>query len=427
MKRAICKLLVSLVLCAIVVGGTVMTAFAYEVPDGIDVVKVVHEDSGLVVDGFMVDVLVGTSTYESSTYEMGWFTRWQLSTAGTEKMLGISVANNPCQYAGLRLGELSGEDRHELNYMNPCEYEENGSLGWLNLEMYYGASFRWEPNTWYRQLVRCWQDAETGMTFVGVWYYDYQLEEWMLVSYYNTNLYDSYIMGGVEQVLCASNYNDYAQRSFRSRNFYYLSSNTWYSEDDFTIHTGNFGGTISTSSMEGDIWIGTNYNMGDKHMDGLLYLFDQPFKPSYGFPNLVVDSKEDNKLEWMTLGTPQLSYQLTVTDEAGYVVVKTLETRPEVCSVYLGDLDEGDYTYTLKVTDVFGQSVSVDGSIEIRHNQNQEKPNAPIIFKDPEIGSFASDAGSSVNLILIILAFVFMLMMMAGSVVAVIIVMKKIK
>ena len=63
-----------------------------------------------------------------------------------------------------------------------------------------------------------------------------------------------------------------------------------------------------------------------------------------------------------THSTPQLSYQLKVTDASGKTLLQKSQTRPEVCQADLSELKTDAYHCTLTVSDVFGQTVCAEYS-----------------------------------------------------------------
>ena len=43
-------------------------------------------------------------------------------------------------------------------------------------------NYEWRDNTWYRMLLRTWEDAERGTTFVGQWVEEKETGKWTLIS-----------------------------------------------------------------------------------------------------------------------------------------------------------------------------------------------------------------------------------------------------
>ena len=81
-------------------------------------------------------------------------------------------------------------------------------------------NFDWPTNVWHRFVIRSWSSV-LGHTYVGNWIQNYETKEWTLYSYFNTNLNNSYITGGLSQF--QENYNENyfgEERSFRIKNMY---------------------------------------------------------------------------------------------------------------------------------------------------------------------------------------------------------------
>ena len=81
-------------------------------------------------------------------------------------------------------------------------YTEDGESKILKAEKIYPkerdnllTSFEWKTNTYYKFLIRTWNDDETQKTFVGEWIQDMDTQTWYLVAYYNTNIEGSFLTG----------------------------------------------------------------------------------------------------------------------------------------------------------------------------------------------------------------------------------------
>ena len=86
-----------------------------------------------------------------------------------------------------------------------------GSEGFAN----YIAKFDWPTNVWIRFVIRSWLDEKKN-TYVGNWIQNLETKEWTLYSYFNTNLINSYITGGLSQFQENYNANYFGEeRSFR--------------------------------------------------------------------------------------------------------------------------------------------------------------------------------------------------------------------
>lgn len=85
----------------------------------------------------------------------------------------------------------------------------------------YRASYDWQTNGWYRFVLHTWDDNKTKNTFIGQWIQDLSTLEWTLFAYFNTNLKNSYIIGGLSQF--QENFNAKyfgVERSFQIKNMY---------------------------------------------------------------------------------------------------------------------------------------------------------------------------------------------------------------
>ena len=85
----------------------------------------------------------------------------------------------------------------------------------------YITEFDWPSNVWHRFVIRSWIDKEKGYTYCGNWIQNLETKEWTLYSYFNTNLINSYITGGLSQFQENYNANYFGEeRSFRIKNMY---------------------------------------------------------------------------------------------------------------------------------------------------------------------------------------------------------------
>ena len=96
------------------------------------------------------------------------------------------------------------------------------------------GDYNWKTGSWYRMLFCCWDDAETGYTFVGQWVIDLSSGKWTLMSAFNTNIKNSAMTGGLslfQENFCKN--RDYLARKFRVKNIYAYDNikNKWLSLD----------------------------------------------------------------------------------------------------------------------------------------------------------------------------------------------------
>ncbi len=332
-------------------------------------------------DGFMIDFYSDSAealcTYWSNA-------NWSMDTSVTEKIMGTTLTGGGA-YAGLQIKDAP-DDRTGIMSLWRYEYKSRGTgkIEHIYAKALFGKTttydnegsgtscvmpFDWKSNTWYRQLLLCWTDSETGNTFIGTWFYDYDADKWTLFAYYNTFLQRSFIKGGIGQFL--ENFSESKgalYRSFRYRNIYFLShqNGNWVSSPKVNLRSdGNpkaFGeaklgvsddGTYVWASVDGKSSVDTDHTLSVKPT------LVQPDSPAYGKPEIAELSVRDNgSVRWKMAenSTPQLSYKLTVTDENGKLLRSRSATRPETVFLSLDKLNTDVYKCTLTVTDVFGQT-----------------------------------------------------------------------
>ena len=333
-------------------------------------------------DGFMIDFYSDSPdalcTYWSNA-------NWSMYTTESIRKLGYKSITGGGAYAGLQI-RYSSSDRVGIMSMWRYEYRDKGKITYLYADCMYGANthydnegsgtscilpYAWKSGQWYKELLYCWTDEETGYTFIGTWYYDYEADEWFLLTYYNTKLADSYIQGDIGQFLenYLDTYND-RYRSFRYKGIYFLShdSKEWVSSPTVYLRSdGNAKAvgeakqgvsddkTYVWASVDGASTIDTDNTLS------LKVRLNQPQKPSYGTP-AVKELKADAlpTISWTVAdnSTPQLGYKVVVSDVEGNVLKTLSGTRPEVRKVEVGDVGTDAYKCELTLTDVFGQTVA---------------------------------------------------------------------
>ncbi len=333
-------------------------------------------------DGFMIDFYSDSSealaTYWSNA-------NWSMETLPTVKKFKYRGFKGGGAYAGLQLC-YHNEDKKGIMSMWRYEYlDSENKPQYIYADAIYGTTttydnegsgtscvmpYNWQNDQWYRELLYCWEDEETGYTFIGTWFYDYEAEEWTLFAYYNTYLVDSYIKGDVGQFLenFVESYRE-RYRSFRYRNIYFLphESEEWVGSPTVTLRSdGNpkahGEATLGVSEDKTYIW-GAVDGKSEVDTDNEIKVtatLKQDKTPTLGTPEIEELKGNGNKISWkMTKSsTPQLSYKVVVTDESGKEIAAKSGTRPEVTSVSLDDLSGKEYRCTLTVTDVFGKETT---------------------------------------------------------------------
>ncbi len=388
MKNSFIKAIISLILCVGTLFGSALSVTA----DGshgffmdCDAAVVDHKADGFMID-FYSDSDEALCTYWSNA-------NWSMDTEMSSKLYGSPLLEGGA-YAGL---QLRGNQNDRTGIMSLWRYKytdkDTGEEKYIYANALYGETttydnegsgtscvmpYPWRSGCWYRQLLLCWQDTETGKTFIGTWFYDYDEDKWTLFAYYNTQLIFSYIKGDIGQFL-----ENYAERegaryrSFRYRNVYFLSheKGEWISSPTISIRSdGNpkaFGEAKLGISEDGTyVWAsvdGTSSTDTD-HTLSLKPTLVQNDKPTLGTPEIgsaEVKTRQNGKdtearLTWKMAehSTPQLSYNVIITDANGKTIKKAAGTRPEVNMIELSGLKTDAYKCEITVTDVFGQNAS---------------------------------------------------------------------
>lgn len=387
MKKRIFKSMVCITICVIMLVSS--SAFLISNADGThgffmtcDAGVTGNKSNGFLID-FYSDSENALCTYWSNA-------NWSMYTLPTVKKFRYSNFNGGGAYAGLQL-RGTVDDRTGIMSMWRYEYRDlaTNETKYIYAKALYGKTttydnegsgtscvmpYDWKNNQWYRELLYCWEDAETGYTFIGTWFYDYEADEWTLFAYYNTFLVESYIQGDIGQFL--ENYVESTRenyRSFRYRNIYFLSQETgeWISSPKVELRSdanpkAHGEAKLGVSEDGTYVWASVD-GRSDIDTDELLKITPtlvQSDKPVVGTPSIetfrVVEMKDSAKLAWaMTSNsTPQLSYKAVITDSEGNEIASKYETRPEVVSVTLKDLGTDSYKCELTVTDVFGNAVT---------------------------------------------------------------------
>ncbi len=373
-KRILC-----LLVCLIMALGTATPAFA----DGSHGFYMDCDASAVnnKADGFMIDFYSDSAdalcTYWSNA-------NWSMDTTLTSNILGSTLTGGGA-YAGLQIKD-STDDRTGIMSLWRYEYKsrETKKTEYIYAKALFGTTttydnegsgtscvmpFNWKSGQWYRQLLLCWDDHETGNTFIGTWFYDYEEDTWTLFAYYNTFLQQSFIKGNIGQFLENFSESQGARyRSFRYRNVYFLSreNGNWVSSPTVNLRSdGNpkaFGeaklgvsedGTYVWAEVDGKSSVDTDHTLSVKPT------LVQDDTPTVGKPQIEsLNVRDTGAVRWKMAknSTPQLSYKLVITDKDGKVLKSQTATRPDTVFLALGKLGTDVYKGTLTVTDVFGQT-----------------------------------------------------------------------
>ena len=254
------------------------------------------------------------------------------------------------------------------------------------------VSYNWSTNKWYRMVIHVWNDRETGKTFVGQWFLDVATGKWDLISYFNTSLTNSYLIGSMSQFQenYLAEYSD-SIRSFNFKNMYvrdrekskWISLNTTVLSYDTKAFGFNTEGTHSFGATS-EYFYGSaggyvdNQDVYDRNSHNSLKLtINQPLTPTTGKIEIEsVDVITENKrttISWNVteMSTPQLSYVIEIIDPESNEVIDIIErTRPHEKSFIYSNPTEKEYDYILKVNDIFNSTSSLKS---LASDRNQEE------------------------------------------------------
>ncbi len=240
--------------------------------------------------------------------------------------------------------------------------------------------YEWKTGSWYRMVIKSWQDIESGKTFVGQWVCDLEAGKWTLISYFNTKLSGICLRGALS--LFQENYiggvNQYVEREFHVKNMYARDAVTdeWVSLNASNISYGGGGadnkaGGHSFGATKEYFWGisgGTTGDMTQEEYEAASirrsrFMINQPDQPS--IENIKVSyhsvfKTDDGKIgvKWDSFANtaPQLGYKITVTSGDKTQTVEA--TRPEVSEVVFDGI-EGNIEGTITLTDIFGGETTV--------------------------------------------------------------------
>ncbi len=358
-------------------------------------------------DAFMVDFRANETP--PGTY---WaLCNFSMDTSGS-KELYPGISGNMGAYAGLQNVAPSSGERAIMSFweVDVGGGLENGS-GLRATRVYpaggesgfggegegnnYLTSYNWKPGKWVRMVLRCWDDPETGLTYIGQWFVDLESGAWTLISVFNTHLKHSFMCGNMSAFMenYLSSYAD-PERDINLKNYYVLDheDGEWKTLQDGSKGAGaklafdhynvwkNKRGAHSSgvASDEGgeyfwgkssgilpDEWNGNTAAYDDSILNNAPASISQPAAPtlpSTEIKNLTLEREGEGwTARWSARAatTPHLSYRAVLFGREG----TPLATEEGVFTgaeykVNLPDVGTDALRCVVEVTDLFGGKVS---------------------------------------------------------------------
>ena len=205
----------------------------------------VINDTGGCFDFFSVEFR--TSSQPKYTY---WsLLNWWMDTGEYMRRKGYTDVATVGAYAGLQKTDnkttgimsmwemvFSGSGKKNYTLTPTCVYPKGKSTHFDNEGS--GASlvipFEWKAKTWYRFVVRSWNNKKTDSTYVGSWVEDLSTGEIRLLAVYDTHLPDSFMTGNMGQFLenfGESSYGSYRKMQLRNYCLHDPQTDAWYFPD----------------------------------------------------------------------------------------------------------------------------------------------------------------------------------------------------
>lgn len=276
-------------------------------------------------------------------------------------------------------------------------YHENGKQKTLKAKLMYpeGASrsfkgqgtgrniiseFCWESDKWYRLVIKSWKDIETGNTFIGEWVKDIEAGRWQLISYFDTNLKDSFIIGALSQFQENHDEKNFgSENSFKIKNIYahdiqkkiWISINTATFYYDLAYSGLNTVGTHKFVAEEDYFYASSGLKVenqteyDEKNLNHVKNKIKQADRPTIEDiliqAKASIDKKKTINISWSVnlKKTPVYSYQIKIAEVLSPLEKRTIHTyvttRPEQ-NTYSFQYDfEGKYVVYVEATGIMGQ------------------------------------------------------------------------
>lgn len=253
------------------------------------------------------------------------------------------------------------------------------------------GDYDWKTGSWYRMLLYCWEDKETGNTFMGQWVLDLSSGKWTLMSAFNTKLVNSAMTGGLSQF--QENFwksRDYLARSFKIKNIYAYErkSQKWLSLDTSvmaydppewgfeTAGTHEFGSTDEYFWGQAGEYVKDQEAYDAKMPKRLTVSINQPDEPET-FESEVTSLSATNenghiRVNWEQSpdAAPVVKAVVRILNKNGRKIGSKTITRPWESSLIINRSYYSAQKVTLETTDVYGHVK--DYRIDVDHSADHQ-------------------------------------------------------
>ncbi|MBE6672588.1 MAG: DUF3472 domain-containing protein [Ruminococcaceae bacterium] len=300
-------------------------------------------------------------------------------------------------------GRASGEN--ETNLVAECIYPGGGTFGGEGEGANCIKLYPWTTGEWYRMVLHTWTDPVRGTTYCGQWVQNVATGEYTLISYFDTKMRNSYLMGDMSFFM--ENFygiNAGEERDVKLKNIYVKqhSDKKWVSVNSSELShcnnwannkTGNhsFGATDEYFWGKSGGFIDADKQAAlDKSQKPTVYTIKQHNTPSIGdvaFKELQLRDNHGQKfVRWYFEedSTPQLYYRLKCTDVDGKVIYDQENWAPEDFYHVLEGVTTDAYLCEMTVTDIFGQSKTVVNATEAYLKEHPDAPVTDLTTPDAE-------------------------------------------